>query len=69
MSVVADAIVRAEPPPGYELVWSDEFNGARAGLDKNWDFQNGPSGHMFACDEDSKRGHSFDVRIPLEPAR
>jgi Glycosyl hydrolases family 16 len=47
MSIVACAGVCAGPPPGYDLVWSDEFNGTTADLDKNWDFQNGPSGHIL----------------------
>jgi beta-glucanase (GH16 family) len=38
----------AAPPPGYVLVFSDEFNGTTADLDKNWDFQNGPSGHILS---------------------
>lgn len=37
----------AEPPPNYQLVFSDEFNGATADLDRNWEFQNGPSGHIL----------------------
>jgi hypothetical protein len=38
----------AAPPPGYVLVFSDEFSGTTADLDKNWDFQNGPSGHILS---------------------
>ena len=39
----------AEPPAGltWELVFSDEFNGTTADLDKNWAFQDGPSGHIL----------------------
>jgi beta-glucanase (GH16 family) len=39
--------LQAEPPPGYKLVWSEEFNGTTADLDKHWMFQNGPSGHIL----------------------
>src|SRR5512137_2667645 len=42
------AIGLAAPPPGYVLVFSDEFNGTTADLDKNWDFQNGTSGHILS---------------------
>lgn len=37
----------ADPPPGYQLVWAEEFNGTTADLDKNWEFQNGPSTHIL----------------------
>ena len=47
MSGAAFLQASAEPPPNYQLVFSDEFNGAPSGLDKNWDFQNGPSGHIL----------------------
>jgi beta-glucanase (GH16 family) len=33
--------------PGWELVFQEDFNGAAADLDKNWTFQNGPSGHIL----------------------
>ncbi len=39
--------VQADPPAGFQLVWSEEFNGATADLDKDWGFQNGPSGHIL----------------------
>jgi beta-glucanase (GH16 family) len=38
---------QAEPPPGYKLAWSEEFNGTKADLDKQWAFQNGPSTHIL----------------------
>ena len=36
-------------PPGnhWSLVFADEFNGTTADLDQNWEFQNGPSGHIL----------------------
>jgi beta-glucanase (GH16 family) len=39
----------AEPPPGadWQLVFSDEFNGKTADLDRNWNFQNGPNSHIL----------------------
>lgn len=37
----------AEPPAGYGLVWEDAFSGVTADLDANWNFQNGPSGHIL----------------------
>lgn len=39
----------ADPPKGatWKLVFQDEFNGKTADLDKNWEFQNGPSGHIL----------------------
>ncbi len=36
-----------DPMSGQRLAWQEEFNGAAAGLDANWDFQNGPSGHIL----------------------
>ncbi len=38
----------AEPPPGYRLVWAEEFDGTTEDLDKSWVFQNGPSGHILS---------------------
>ena len=48
IAVVASAVL-AEPQKGAEwkLVFRDEFNGTTADLDRNWDFQNGPSGHIL----------------------
>lgn len=45
---VALGTALAEPPKGaeWELVFSDEFNGITGDLNRNWDFQNGPSGHI-----------------------
>lgn len=39
----------AAPPAGaeWELVFREEFEGDTAELDKNWEFQNGPSGHIL----------------------
>ncbi len=31
----------------WQLVWRDEFDGADADLDKRWESQNGPSGHIL----------------------
>lgn len=45
LTLLPDA--QAEPPPRYQLVFSDEFNGATTDLDKDWEFQNGPSGHIL----------------------
>lgn len=45
--LAASSLAIAGPPPGYEMVWSEEFNGGNADLDKNWEFQNGPSGHIL----------------------
>ena len=47
MLLAASTLAQAEPPPGYEKIWSEEFNGANADLDKTWEFQNGPSGHIL----------------------
>lgn len=33
--------------PGWRLVFADEFNGATADLDKNWDFQNHSNSHIL----------------------
>ena len=41
------AAVAAPPDKSFTLVWADEFNGTTADLDQNWDFQNGPSGHIL----------------------
>ncbi|OGV64360.1 MAG: hypothetical protein A2283_01255 [Lentisphaerae bacterium RIFOXYA12_FULL_48_11] len=41
------AEIEIDPMSGYQLVWQDEFNCTTADLDKNWDFQNGPSGHIL----------------------
>jgi len=38
---------QAEPPADYKLVWSDEFTGSDAELEKQWTFQNGPSTHIL----------------------
>jgi beta-glucanase (GH16 family) len=38
---------QAEPPAGYKLVWSEDFNGTMGSLDKNWTFQNAPSSHIL----------------------
>ena len=32
---------------GQRLVWQEEFNGTTADLDGNWNFQNGPNGHIL----------------------
>lgn len=47
--IIAAGIASAEPPKGaeWELVFGDEFKGTTTELDKNWDFQNGPSGHIL----------------------
>ena len=39
----------AAPPAGgdWQLVFADDFNGTTADLDKNWEFQNGPRGHIL----------------------
>jgi hypothetical protein len=29
------------------VAWADEFDGTTADLDQNWEFQNGPSGHIL----------------------
>ena len=44
---ISAAAAQADPPPGYKLAWSEEFNGTTADLDQNWSFQNGPSGHIL----------------------
>lgn len=33
--------------PGWKLVFHDEFDGKTADLDRKWEFQNGPSGHIL----------------------
>lgn len=33
--------------PGWALILQDEFDGITADLDTNWNFQNGPSGHIL----------------------
>ncbi len=45
--LTAGQLVLAEPPAGYGLVWEDAFSGVTADLDANWNFQNGPSGHIL----------------------
>ncbi|TVS10619.1 MAG: glycosyl hydrolase family protein, partial [Planctomycetaceae bacterium] len=41
-------VLMAEPPgPGWELVFEDDFTGTDAELDAQWEFQNGPSGHIL----------------------
>lgn len=49
LCVVLTTCASAAPPAGaeWELVFRDEFDGKAANLDKNWDFQNGPSGHIL----------------------
>jgi beta-glucanase (GH16 family) len=39
----------AQPPPEgpWTLVFEDEFSGTTADLDRNWQFQNGPSTHIL----------------------
>ena len=48
VAIASSAAAQADPPPGYELVWSEEFNGTTADLNQNWLFQNGPSGHILS---------------------
>ena len=31
----------------WQLVWQDDFDYGDEELDKNWESQNGPSGHIF----------------------
>ncbi len=38
--VVAVSHARAVPPPGYQLVWDDEFNGTFLNL-HNWNYEAG----------------------------
>jgi len=35
-------------PDKWELVWSDEFDGPDAELERKWKSQNGPSGHILS---------------------
>lgn len=47
-SVRADSIKPAIVlPEEYKLAWADEFDYPDAQLDKNWESQNGPSGHIL----------------------
>ncbi len=36
------------PPGSWKLAFQDEFTGSDQSLDENWDFQNGPSGHILS---------------------
>lgn len=36
------------PEGKWTLIFKDEFEGANQELDKSWDFQNGPSGHILS---------------------
>lgn len=46
-------VVRAEsqksqlPPGNWKLIFQEEFTGSDKDLDNNWEFQNGPSGHIL----------------------
>lgn len=47
-ALVLATTLRADPPEGrWTLVFQDEFNASGDELDKNWNFQNGPSGHIL----------------------
>lgn len=41
------AAIAPATPSRWELVFREEFDGTTADLDKNWTFQNGPSGHIL----------------------
>ena len=43
----ATAATPAPSKPGWKLVFHEEFDGTTADLDKDWTFQNGPSGHIL----------------------
>lgn len=51
--LLAAPILAADTPdpgpakPGWRLVFADEFNGATADLDPNWDFQNQSNSHVL----------------------
>ena len=49
MSLAIPQPVRADPPTGgdWKLVFEDEFDGGKEKLAANWQFQNGPSGHIL----------------------
>ena len=49
MSLAIPQPVRADPPKGEDwlLVFEDEFDGGKEKLAANWQFQNGPSGHIL----------------------
>lgn len=63
--VAAACVAAASPPPGYELAWSDEFDGP--GIDTNeWNHREGKA-HLSRCDRKWVSVANGAMRIELAP--